>query len=778
MMSSPVRQAAWKKIASSASAVLGVLLAVGCGGPAQPPSAGQAFDAASLTAALQASAVDVTPPSAPSNLVWTNTGMTVTLGWGASTDDVGVVAYDFYYGSFFIGSTTETLATLIGFRPSTPYNFTVRARDAAGNLSVASNQITVLVGPIVDSWPPSGPSNLKASNVTATSLTLSWTASTDDVGVVMYQIRRDGATAANTFGTTSATITGLTPSTQYSFTVLAMDAAGNLSLASAALVVTTAAAPDTVPPSVPTGLVASGATTSSITLSWAAASDNVAVTGYDVLSSGAVVASSADTSATVTGLSAGTSYAFSVRAKDGAGNLSSASAQVTASTQADGFTLTLGVSGSGTTSPAAGTYRYAAGSTVTVTAIPSSGYAFQGWTAVTATTTNPLTFTMNGNINLSAIFAAIPRYTLTIAVSGNGTTSPAPGTYTYTSGSSVNVTAVPASNTVFTGWSGDASGTSNTVAIVVNGNKSVTAGFSSNQGSSLVGWATVNGTVTGGGNASPVTVTTLSALNSAVGGTTAAVVYVSGTISGDVTVGSNKTIIGSSASATIHGHVELKGSSNVIVRNLNVVGYNCTDNSDCQSGADAMTVVNGAHHLLFDHLAVSDGSDGNLDVTHAADNVTIAWTKFFYSGSRSGGHQFSNLIGHSDSNASEDTTHLNVTFHHCWWAQNVGERMPRVRFGKVHVFNSLYTASGNNYAIAAGNSANVLAENNVFIGISDPIDFTHGDSSSIGTMRGNIFTSCSGNTTGQGTAFTPPYSYTLDAASSVESAVRAGAGPK
>ena len=103
--------------------------------------------------------------------------------------------------------------------------------------------------------------------------------------------------------------------------------------------------------------------------------------------------------------------------------------------------------------------------------------------------------------------------------------------------------------------------------------------------------------------------------------------------------------------------------------------------------------------------------------------------------------------------------------------------MPRVRFGKVHVFNSLYSAAGNNYAIAAGIGANVLTENDVFVGINDPIDFWHGDSSSIATMRGNIFTSCTGNTAGQGTAFTPPYAYTLDAASTVQAAVQAGAGP-
>ena len=122
-----------------------------------------------------------------------------------------------------------------------------------------------------------------------------------------------------------------------------------------------------------------------------------------------------------------------------------------------------------------------------------------------------------------------------------------------------------------------------------------------------------------------------------------------------------------------------------------------------------MTVDKSSKNIWFDHDAISDGSDGNLDITHASDFITISYTKFFYSTKRTDpndtgavGHRVCNLIGHSDSNSSEDTGHLNVTFHHNWWADNVMERMPRVRFGKVHVFNNLYTAAGNNYAVGLG----------------------------------------------------------------------------
>jgi chitodextrinase len=200
-----------------------------------------------LSAARPAAAIDLTPPSPPANLVWTSAGMTVTMSWGASTDDVGVVAYDFYYGSYFIGSTADTVATLIGFRTGTPYDFTVKARDAAGNLSSASNRITVLLTPSQDTTPPTAPTNVTASNVTDSTVTLRWTASIDDVGVVVYQIYAGAALVGTTPMGSSATLSSLSPGTTYSFTVTAWDAAGNASPASAQLSVKTTGGGRAVP---------------------------------------------------------------------------------------------------------------------------------------------------------------------------------------------------------------------------------------------------------------------------------------------------------------------------------------------------------------------------------------------------------------------------------------------------------------------------------------------------------------------------------------------------
>lgn len=90
--------------------------------------------------------------------------------------------------------------------------------------------------------------------------------------------------------------------------------------------------PDTQPPTVPTNLRVTGTTSSSVSLAWNAATDNVGVTGYDVLRSGAAPLTVAGTSATVSGLNANTTYSFTVRARDAAGNLSAASSAVSATT--------------------------------------------------------------------------------------------------------------------------------------------------------------------------------------------------------------------------------------------------------------------------------------------------------------------------------------------------------------------------------------------------------------------------------------------------------------
>jgi pectate lyase len=275
-------------------------------------------------------------------------------------------------------------------------------------------------------------------------------------------------------------------------------------------------------------------------------------------------------------------------------------------------------------------------------------------------------------------------------------------------------------------------------------------------------------------------------------GTTPAVIYVNGVLApGRVGIGSNKTIVGV-CGAEFHGHLSVN-ANNVIIRNLKIVGYgvgNCAldpsyDSSvGCSSGDDAVT-VSGAQHVWFDHCDVSDGTDGNLDIVNGADFVTVSWTKFHYtprsdnSGNDStgaNGHRFSNLIGSSDTVAA-DVGHLNITWHHDWWADNVNQRMPRSRRGKIHILNSLFTAVGNSYCSNAGQDAQLLVEGTVYNGVKAPFQVSQNGILTSPTGS-NVFTGTSGQTTGSGTAFTPTYPYTVEPASGVQAAVMAGAGPK
>jgi pectate lyase len=308
--------------------------------------------------------------------------------------------------------------------------------------------------------------------------------------------------------------------------------------------------------------------------------------------------------------------------------------------------------------------------------------------------------------------------------------------------------------------------------------------------SELIGWASLGGGTTGGGNATPQVVTTLQQFTSAVTGSTAAVIYVNGKLApGRVGIGSNKTIVGV-CGAEIHGHLSV--GSNVIVRNIKIVGFGVGDCSldpsydsavGCSSGDDAIT-VSGAQHVWFDHCDVSDGTDGNLDVVNGSDYVTISWTKFHYTprtdptgndSTGAEGHRFSNLIGSSDTVAA-DVNHLNITWHHDWWADNVNQRMPRSRRGKIHILNSLYTAAGDSYCSNAGQDAQLLVEGTVYSGVKAP--FQTSQNGILSAPSGsNLFTSTSGTTTGNGASFGPTYPYTVEPASGVQAAVMAGAGP-
>ncbi|TYP72412.1 fibronectin type III domain-containing protein [Paenibacillus methanolicus] len=194
-------------------------------------------------------------------------------------------------------------------------------------------------GGTTDTQAPAAPANLRVTTTSASSVALAWNAATDNVGVTGYDVYRGASLVGSTSGSTlSYTNTGLSAGTSYTYTVKAKDAAGNVSAASGSVSVTTpgTGGSDTQAPSAPANLGVTGTTSSSVSLSWGASSDNVGVASYQVLNGSSVVQTVTGTNATVTGLSASTTYTFTVKAKDAAGNTSAASNAISATTPGTG----------------------------------------------------------------------------------------------------------------------------------------------------------------------------------------------------------------------------------------------------------------------------------------------------------------------------------------------------------------------------------------------------------------------------------------------------------
>jgi endoglucanase len=187
-----------------------------------------------------------------------------------------------------------------------------------------------------DTQPPTRPANLVVTGRTSSTIALAWSAATDDVGVTGYRIL-EGTTQVGTSATTTFTVTGLAAASTHTYTVVAVDAAGNASQPSAPVTATTdPPTPDNEPPGAPSDLRATAQTASSISLAWTAARDNVAVTGYQILEGTTQVGTSGTTTFTVTGLAASSTHTYTVRAVDAAGNRSTPSNPVTATTSAAG----------------------------------------------------------------------------------------------------------------------------------------------------------------------------------------------------------------------------------------------------------------------------------------------------------------------------------------------------------------------------------------------------------------------------------------------------------
>ncbi|MBR8640561.1 pectate lyase [Streptomyces tuirus] len=200
-------------------------------------------------------------------------------------------------------------------------------------------------------------------------------------------------------------------------------------------------------------------------------------------------------------------------------------------------------------------------------------------------------------------------------------------------------------------------------------------------------------------------------------------------------VGSNTTIIGAGRDARLLGaSLRVQGAHNVIIRNLTFEdAYDCfpqwdgTNEGEWNSEYDSV-VLSGSTHVWVDHNTFTDGRrpdnrqpsylgalyqqhDGLLDIVRGADLTTVTWNVFTQ-------HSKSILIGNSDKAAATDHGKLRTTFHHNLF-QDVGERVPRVRFGQVDVYNNHYrqqpgAAYHYGYSWGIGHESALVAEHNAF----------------------------------------------------------------
>ena len=277
---------------------------------------------------------DTQPPSVPTGLKATAVSSTrIDLSWNAATDNVGVTAYKLYLGGNLVATLGNVTGSTRKVNPSSHYTYAVAACDGAGNCSAPSVAAQATTPATADVDPPSVPTGLAATVVSGTRIDLSWNAATDNVGVTAYKVYL-GATLVGTLGNVTSSTRKVTPAGTYTYTVAACDAAGNCSAPSTAARATTPAAADGTAPTVPTGLTANVIGSTRIDLSWTAATDNLAVTAYQVYQGGTLIATlGAVTTAKLT-VKPSTTYSFSIAACDAAGNCSAQSAAVVATAPA------------------------------------------------------------------------------------------------------------------------------------------------------------------------------------------------------------------------------------------------------------------------------------------------------------------------------------------------------------------------------------------------------------------------------------------------------------
>jgi fibronectin type 3 domain-containing protein len=250
----------------------------------------------------------------------------IDLSWNASTDDVGVTGYTVYRNGAAIatasGSTLAYADTTVGH--GFTYTYTVDAFDGAANHSARS---APAIATTLDDIPPATPGALAATSTSPTAVAISWSASTDNVGVTGYDVIRDGVALVAVGPSALSYLDTVASGSTHTYTVDAFDAAGNHSATPTPISVTTSTA-DTTPPTMPAGLTGTAVGSTKVNLAWNASADNVGVAGYTVYRNGAVLTTVGATVLTYSdaAVTQSTNYTYSVDAFDAAGNHSAQSA--------------------------------------------------------------------------------------------------------------------------------------------------------------------------------------------------------------------------------------------------------------------------------------------------------------------------------------------------------------------------------------------------------------------------------------------------------------------
>ena len=367
-------------------------------------------DGASVPSAPSSPVTPTSVPDAPVDVAATAGRGSATVTWTAPSDEGSPIT-----GYTVTSSGGQTCATpdgstttcgVTGLTNGTAYTFTVTATnaDGAGGASAPS-------APVTPSTVPDAPTGVVATAADQ-GATVSWTAPSDEGSPITgYAVTSSAGQSCSTPDgtTTTCTITGLTNGTASTFTVTATNADGT-SVASAA----SAPVVPTTTPDAPVD-VAATAGRGSATVTWTAPSDEGSpITGYTVTSSGGQTCVTASTTCTVTGLTNGTAYTFTVTATNaqGTGLPSAPSAPITPSTVPDAPTGVVATAGNGS-------------ATVTWNAPFNEGSPVTGYTVTASNSNPPKTCTTTGATTCSISgLANGATYTFTVkATNANGTGS-------------------------------------------------------------------------------------------------------------------------------------------------------------------------------------------------------------------------------------------------------------------------------------------------------------------------------------------------------------------